>query len=210
VVLYDWPVFPPQLPAHEHCLQRHREDSRWIAFIDTDEFLFSPIGRPLPEVLKSYESRPGVVVNQAFFGTSGHRRKPAGLVIENYVESVANKYVKSVVDPTRVADCPSPHYFLYLDGSAVDENSYPSSGSRTVYVSFSRLKINHYNTKSEEEFRSKLATALPDFGAERPDSHFELVDFVTRFGRPDRAILEHLPALRSALEKAGAKKTGRR
>src|SRR5205823_5139263 len=44
VVLQDWPVFPaPQQPAYEHCLREQREESRWIAFFDIDEFLFSPI-----------------------------------------------------------------------------------------------------------------------------------------------------------------------
>src|SRR4051812_35685821 len=28
--------------AFEHCAGAHREDARWIAFLDVDEFLFSP------------------------------------------------------------------------------------------------------------------------------------------------------------------------
>ena len=40
----DWPMFPGQVQAYEHCIERARDDSRWIAFIDIDEFLFSPTG----------------------------------------------------------------------------------------------------------------------------------------------------------------------
>jgi hypothetical protein len=61
-----------QNAAYDDCLRRRlRElirpedsrdltDSRWIAFIDIDEFLFSPSGRPLPEILRDFEPYPGV------------------------------------------------------------------------------------------------------------------------------------------------------
>src|SRR4051794_21967531 len=55
VTVHPWPVFPGQPSANVHCLERHAEDARWIAFIDVDEFLFSPAGRPLPDVLRDFE-----------------------------------------------------------------------------------------------------------------------------------------------------------
>src|SRR5207247_1333277 len=139
----------------------HREDSRWIAFLDADEFLFSPTGKSLPAVLSDYEEWPGVGANWATFGTSGHRIKPSGLVIENYtvrLNSRLDRLIKSIVDPTRTTRCLGPHGFAYLNGSAVDENRYPIGGGATTYVSSSRLRVNHYLSKSEEEFRSKLAS----------------------------------------------------
>ena len=67
VTLRDWPVFEAAGP--DRGLRRlpagHRDDSRWIAFIDLDEFLFSPSGEPLPEVLADYEQWPGVAVRWA-------------------------------------------------------------------------------------------------------------------------------------------------
>src|SRR5204863_3517556 len=70
VVVHEWPVFPGQIQAYDHCLAVHGEESRWVAFIDTDEFLFSPAGDPLPNVLRDYEEFPGVIVNWATFGSS--------------------------------------------------------------------------------------------------------------------------------------------
>ena len=61
------------MPAFDHCIEHHRDDSRWIAFIDIDEFLFSPTGTPVPEILRDYEDWPGVGVNRVPFGPSGHR-----------------------------------------------------------------------------------------------------------------------------------------
>ena len=106
VTSYDWPLFPGQGEAYEHCLREHGRQSRWIAFIDLDEFLFSPTGKPLPEVLPDYEQWPAVAVNWATFGTSGHRTPPPGLTIENYLRRAADQtetkeYVKCIVDPSR-------------------------------------------------------------------------------------------------------------
>ena len=55
------------------------DESRWIAFIDLDEFLFSPTGRPLPEVLSEYERWPGVGVELGDVRlVRAHRRSPPG------------------------------------------------------------------------------------------------------------------------------------
>ena len=76
---------PSSTASFRDCLHRHRDDARWIAFIDIDEFLFSPRGRPVPDILVDYEEFPAVGVNRALFGTSGHVTRPAGLVIESYL-----------------------------------------------------------------------------------------------------------------------------
>src|SRR5262249_59468593 len=60
VEVQDWPLVPGQGPAATDCIGRHRSGTRWIAFIDIDEFLFSPTGRPLPEVLRRFRSHPHV------------------------------------------------------------------------------------------------------------------------------------------------------
>ena len=81
---------PSNIPSFRDCLHRHRDDARWIAFIDIDEFLFSPRGRPVPDILADYEEFPAVGVNQALFGTGGHVERPDGLVIESYLYRSGN------------------------------------------------------------------------------------------------------------------------
>jgi glycosyl transferase family 92 len=201
VVLYEWTLFPPQRAAARHCLAAHHEDARWIAFIDTDEFLYSPTGMPLPDLLASYERWPGVGVNEAVFGPSGHHDKPPGLVIENYLNRRADPHIKSIVDPRRAADCVTPHHFTYHDGFAVDENGYPIVGARTSYISFARFRINHYYTKSEAEFRAKLTRRRPDFGAERDANQLAKQIALTEQGELDSDILQFVPALRASLER---------
>ena len=47
VVWHDWPMFPGQRECYEQCLADHGHETRWMAFIDLDEFLFSPTRRLL-------------------------------------------------------------------------------------------------------------------------------------------------------------------
>jgi hypothetical protein len=224
ITLYEWPdCLPPnvsvgdafQCAAYEHCLHHHRQDSRWIAFIDIDEFLFSPTGRSLPDMLSEYEQWPGVGVNWAYFGTSGHRTRPDGLVIENYVRRTDqfgwNRPIKSVVDPRRVRNFCLPHFFFFHGEPrlAVDENHRPidrrpggnSFFSMTDEVSFSKLRLNHYATKSEEELRRKwtldndLTTGVQrNFSEARIERGMKVLDEID-----DRTIQMHLPALREEL-----------
>lgn len=163
VVWQDWPMFPGQRECYQTCVEDHREDARWIAFIDIDEFLFSPTGRPLPELLRDFEDRPGVVVNSVHYGTSFHEASPEGLAIENYTRRVMlkaprNQIVKSIVAPARTKKIGVvAHYFRYADGKkAVTENFEAVAGERTREVSVERLRVNHYFTRSAEERREKL------------------------------------------------------
>jgi len=205
VVLHDWPLFPGQAPAYDHCLEHHRQDSRWIAFLDCDEFLFSPGGRPVSEVLVDYEQWPAVGVNRVFMGTSGHRTQQPGLVIENYPMRLdspnPNRAVKSVVDPSRVVQRRNAHSFLYKDGAlAVDEHGRPFEDWETKEHTFDRLRINHYFTKSEEEAMLKFSRPQAGTGELRPSQKLAgLRRFNLRFGEHDEAILQYVPQLKRAL-----------
>jgi len=171
VVWRDWPMFPGQREAFDRCLADHRDESRWIAFIDLDEFLFSPTRRLLPEVLTRFEEHPGVVVNMIYYGTSGHETPPPGLAIENYTRRLRldrprNRAVKSIVDPRRTVRIGHvSHYFIYADhAKAVDENFRAMHGHATREVSAGLLRINHYLTRSQRERDVKLTRLGADTG----------------------------------------------
>jgi len=224
VVVHDWPQWPAQIQSYDDCLKRHASDSRWIAFIDLDEFLFSPQGTPLPDVLGEFEEFPGIGVNWAMFGSSGHEVAPQGLVIESYLrrsdDPGMNRHIKSIVDPRRVRAFCVPHFFMYDRGLAVDEQRRPITGppySHTDDVSFERLRVNHYAVKSEEEFRMKLARGPADSSIPKRDRFNEAQ--LARIARQyndieDRDILMYLPDLKEALaraeEPAGVSRTSAR
>jgi hypothetical protein len=203
VVLHDWPEDPGMRGAFDNCLREHRTDARWIAFIDIDEFLFSPLGVPLPEVLKDYEYAPGVGVNQWIFGTSGHEKSPPGLVTESYTRraSAASNFIKSIVDPTRTIQSGNPHFFWYENEAvAVSENHelLPANFGRSPNASWSRLRINHYMTKSEEEWSEKLDGVEP-FGGRPRQSYSPGIGRRTYNDEVDDTIQMYVPALRDAV-----------
>ncbi len=197
-VLHEWPEEPGQRGAYDHCLREYGSDSRWIAFLDLDEFLFSPTLQPLSELLVEYEQWAAVGVNRATFGTSGLKTRPDGLVIESYVmywPMVAS--IKSIVDPSRTVRYQNPHAFVYRDdGFAVDEHKGPIEGWFTKEFTHERLQINHYYTRSEAEFRHKLEHGRADTGElrEQPKS-WERVSGRER----DETITAYAPALKEAL-----------
>jgi Glycosyltransferase family 92 len=206
VVVHDWPVFPGQIPAYDDALRRHGHESRWIAFIDLDEFLFSPTLEPLPEILRDYEAHAGVLANWAMFGSSGHRTPPPGLVTESYRWRAKSEdgpqQSKSIVDPSRVKHCGGAHFFFYEEeaGTAVDELHRPVPYGRTPERASDRLRVNHYYTKSIEEGKRRLLKRAATTGNLRPSAHnrLEIVD-ETMNDVLDETITAYLPELRSRL-----------
>jgi hypothetical protein len=192
-----------KMPGFQHCIDTHGAEVRWMAFIDTDEYLFSPTGRPVPELLAAHERWPAVAVNSVFIGASGHVTRPDGLVLENYTKTLevdSARLVKSIVDPARVTRCVSAHRFEYTHAAAVDENGYPVPVGKSKSLSVERLRLNHYFARSEEDVRAKHVRRVADRG---PDSRaLPSSDAIQRehaSGATDEAAMRYLPALREAL-----------
>jgi len=122
--------------AHADALRRARGRVRWLAFVDIDEFLFSPEQESLAEVLSEFERYPGVLVNWQVYGSSGLQSRPDGLVIESFTRRartdwVRNRRVKSIVEPARALRSAGPHFFEYSsDELAVTENQEPVTAVR--------------------------------------------------------------------------------
>ena len=133
--------------------------------------------------------------------------RPFGPVTESYVVRLGtgeNRTIKTVADPTRVTRCNGVHKFDYARLGTVDENGYPIWGGQTKTESRSVLQLNHYISKSLEEYRDRSRRARPVGGRlgepyRRPFDPERLARLEKR-GEPDEAILQYLPALRRALE----------
>jgi hypothetical protein len=158
----------PQRQAYAHALCNFGPRWRWMAFIDVDEFLFPLKSDSLRTALREYEDLPAVAVHWHMFGCSGHKRRPSGLVIENYTQraaipSPAGAEVllkwKCIVDPKKVRGVVSPHVFLLDDGrkGAYDEDRRWILKTQHAAGASKILRLNHYYTKSEEELAAKIA-----------------------------------------------------
>jgi hypothetical protein len=143
-----------------------------MAFIDADEYIVvKDSALKIPDVLRRYEEYGGLVLFWRLFGSSGHVRRPSGGVLANYNRCANNYQVKTIANMRYTAGAGSnPHSMKYKEGYfSVDTARQPCVGptaNATVCNSatsepvpahlFDVMYINHYFTKSEEEWRWKL------------------------------------------------------
>lgn len=170
-----YPGKAQQLNAYNDAIKKHKKECRYIAFMDMDEFImptipFKPIYQIISEQIeKSKGGAAGIGVNWAIFGTSGHTKKPEGLVTKNFIKRGinghwANYLIKTICNPRMIDYYISPHYPIYKLGAYSINDS---DGSRLWgwfchEVKYETLRINHYFTKSEEEYKKKHARGLAD------------------------------------------------
>ena len=95
----------PQIEIYNQCLKKYGHMHKFIAFIDSDEYIVVPDKRPIPAVLTAYEQYGGVVLNWMGFGSSGHVNKPEGGVIANYYKCHKQGTIKSIVNTKYGINC---------------------------------------------------------------------------------------------------------
>lgn len=153
--------------CYAHAIMANRGRTRWLALIDADEFLYSPVEDDLKAVLRPLEERPAVAVNWVNFGSGGHAVRPDGLVIDAYTEAatgdcILNRQYKSVVQPHRITGVFNAHRFL-TDEPGVCAYSEAGEPLGNWPYEFNRptgrlLRLNHYSVKSAAEFNDRLST----------------------------------------------------
>lgn len=162
-----------QIPIYNDVLCRYRNASRWIAFLDLDEFIGLEYPyETIPQLLQEYEAYPGLGINWIQYDSNGHIQKPEGLVIKNFTrvlknsDEEINRHIKSIIDPKCAMFTTSPHWFvcnpLKKHHWVVDENFVPVVGAFTEHNSVHKVRIAHYHFKSREEYEKKCRRGLAD------------------------------------------------
>jgi len=166
VEIVDWPGTSKwewndtQKNAYKDAIGKTKNVVKWLAIIDSDEFLFSTTHRDLKAFLKLYEKYPAVVVNWQCFGTSGIAKIPEDklmielLVNKAEVDHYDNHYIKSIVRPKYTIKSKGRiHHFIYKDHKhAVNADYQVVKNFRTPNVSIDKIRINHYRTRDEDHF----------------------------------------------------------
>lgn len=143
-----------QRPAYIDILKKHSEKTRWLAFIDLDEFLVPVKHKTITEFLKTLPRFSQLIIGWVNYGSSGHEKKPEGLVIENYKKHAkVNWGIKSIINPRLIVYLGNPHS-NYVAGFTIDENAkkrgFVNQESEPTTHDF--IRCNHYITKSHEEY----------------------------------------------------------
>jgi glycosyltransferase involved in cell wall biosynthesis len=162
----------------------------WILACDADEFLMGEAPETFREFLAAQPPEVAqICLNWRIFGSGGHERRPEGsLLIETFTKCAppnfwSNHHVKSVARPQKILDCFNAHFFV-VNGKTVDVDGNPIKWKDPAKWSLEgmveskpkneKFWINHYFTKSREEWERKIARGYPDML--RPADEFHIYD----------------------------------
>ena len=165
-----------QIPVYNDATRRFKFATRYMAFIDTNEFILpkgdKSVVDVVDEVLSPNPHAAALVANWQIFGSNNlekadfekgvlerfTRRAP-----RNWFEPLTeekspsgNIFVKTIANPRFIRAVANPHFAFYFDGKfAVN-----SAGGRVPYwgnesIQSDKIVINRYFTRSKEEFQSK-------------------------------------------------------
>ncbi|KAM0879782.1 hypothetical protein ACQ4PT_034009 [Festuca glaucescens] len=161
-----WPWTKTQEAGLSHCAASNQPFCQWMAFIDVDEFIFSPnwnkVEKPSKSLLESVVS-VDPEVGQIFlpcydFGPSGQTAHPQEGVCQGYTcRLMRAERHKSLVRLDAVADSlvNSVHHFTL------------KPGFQKVWTTLAR--INHYKFQAWTEFKSKFKRRVSAFVADWTD-----------------------------------------
>lgn len=200
-----------QQMAYADFIKRFRHHFKYIFQLDIDEFLFPKSHNSITEILNEYDDSKlaRIEINWTNFGDSGHLTKPRGLVINNFTKSgsqVVPQVVKSISN-TR-----------YLSKRFAYTNVHRFSHRFTLKDVFTRLfwgypqiikgkvandlfQLNHYITKSKEEYARKLRVNKGGYMVGE-ETEAKFIKLNKQFNRiEDRTIFRFVPKLKQILNK---------
>ena len=192
--------------VYADAILKYKNQTRWLAIIDLDEYIVPTEKDNIPDFLKDYEKYPAVGINWVMFDSNGHKTKPlsgGGLVTANYTRVYKNyglpdnRHIKSIVNPKKVWCIDCPHFALYKNNQfAVNENFNKIHEAFTEFHSIKKIRINHYYSKSEEEYAKKTERGNADNSAKR-EYVSKLVNFPDY--EYDYAIQKYVPELKKRM-----------
>jgi hypothetical protein len=145
-----------QCSTYDKAIKKARHKTKWMAVLDTDEFLFPVQHDSLVEFLKEYETYPAVCVNWQMYGTSHVDIIPRGRLLTETLTWKAptefgdNYHVKTILKPKCVKATLSPHHFEFEHKALpVNTSKITFSGPLTPQVLVDKARINHYWTRDE-------------------------------------------------------------
>lgn len=172
VTLIDLPDKNAQMKAYQLVMERFSQETTWLAIIDIDEFIVMvDKSVKLPEFLNKFgEEVSQIIVGWMIFGSSGHIKKLEGGVLDRFRLHSTDDFIadyKAIVKPSMMLDVPSPHW-VNVTGITVDEQGrkyyqYPRHNVKIAKPASKKIiRINHYYSKSLEEFQSKSLRGFAD------------------------------------------------
>jgi hypothetical protein len=180
LTLLHWPLPGGQLDAYAHAVRFFGPSVDWLAFIDVDEFIVPLVDDDIPTLLARWPNAADVRIPRVDFGFSGHRSPPDGLTVEAYT-GVADVFGRDPSKPPRVKTVLRPgsvtavgiHTATIADVPRHAEGR-PVPHDTVGAACHPYVQLNHYYTRSFEEFEAKRFRGSATGRIARPAIPFDL------------------------------------
>ena len=176
VTLIQWPQNQAQMQCYHDGIERFKDETEWLTFIDIDEFIVPNVTDNIYDFLKPFQNKyPVVIAYWKMFGTSGMlKRNTNSLVTEDFTVCW-NKYCdigKVFFNTAYSFDKNDKHngaLHHYCWGKKGNKPLPPVNVFKKICIygnnpvrhkadkAYFPLQINHYFTKSYEEYLYKKA-----------------------------------------------------
>jgi hypothetical protein len=142
--------------AYEHCCKHFKNETKWLAVLDLDEFIVLKQSKNLREFMAEFSDCSQLSIHWKMYGSSGHEKTPLGGVLANFKAHADNVEFspKSIFNPRTVVEC-GAHY-MWVCGKWVNENK-EEFGKDKSSCPINKAQVNHYIIKSWEEFYNRKA-----------------------------------------------------
>lgn len=213
VTLMDWPYEQGQILAYRDCVEKFRNESQWIGFIDIDEFIVPIDDDNLYGFLKKFEKNRGsVLLYWKFFGSSGKiERGRTGLVTEDFTvcwrkhANIGKCFYNTSYDfiPEYKKNSAIHHYMWtgYQGKALPPVNCFGNvciDGIHTAKGDHFPIQINHYFTKSFMEYGDKKKKG-DVFHKQNPHDDQYFLSHDKKCGAVDVAVYKYLILLKKAM-----------
>lgn len=148
-----------QMGAYRWVVRNYGMTSRWMMFIDSDEFFFGTKEDHLPTILERYEDYGGLAAHWMNFGHNNNVLRPEGLSIEAFTRRMGgttwiNRVVKCAVQTRQLLAIMSPHRQLTIKPIVREhfDELDASDFSTNKLASWDIVRCNHYHTRSMEDW----------------------------------------------------------
>ncbi|MFI3271733.1 MAG: glycosyltransferase family 92 protein [Pseudomonadota bacterium] len=186
VTLVEHPGLAMQTTMYAHALKHFRLETKWLIIADIDEFMLPKSHATLIDFVNAHSQYNQLITQWSLFGDSGHKKKPDGLVIENFVHKEA---FSTCAYNTKVITRPS---------KTVTIGVHISTTSKSKICSLDEIQCNHYFTKSEEEYLTKKSAR----GSVLAAANRHTMDRYERFNKNevyDDSMLQYVDKIKAAL-----------
>lgn len=146
-----------QEKAYNECYHKYSEEYDWIAYFDIDEYLILDNDLTINEFLSQdkFKDVDAIQINWTIYNDNGHVRYEDIPVMERFTHpvSIRNNYVKTIIKTKNPRFISLPvHYANIIDGKYVYPDGTPTEPSLIQEPKYEGARINHYYTKTIEEW----------------------------------------------------------